>query len=252
MAIEILHGCCLEQMAAMEGASIDMVLADLPYGTTRCKWDAVIPFAPLWSLYRRVVKPDGVIVLTASQPFTSALVMSNPEMFRYDLVWDKVGTTGFLNANRMPLRRHESILVFSLKAAPYNPVMVERGAPRAKGGRRACKGVYGRAKAHASVNNLYYPTSIIQVSNAAKAGKQHPSQKPVPLLEHLIRTYTNPGDTVLDNVMGSGSTGIACINTGRRFVGIEKDPHYFAVAAKRLGLGFNPRTKQGLAEEAAD
>jgi site-specific DNA-methyltransferase (adenine-specific) len=240
--IEIRHGDCIEVMRAMDDACVDMICCDLPYGTTRCKWDTVIPFAPLWEQYKRVLKKDGIVVLTAAQPFTSALVMSNLPWFRYDLTWDKVGTTGFLNANKMPLRRHEDICVFYQGQPTYNPRMVQRGAPRTKGGKRNCKGVYGAVNDAATVNNLYHPTSIIEVSGAAKAGKVHPTQKPVGLIEYLIRTYTNEGETVLDNCMGSGTAGVACINTGRRFIGIEKDAGYFNIAAERIatareGLG---------------
>lgn len=240
--IDIRHGDCIDVMRAMDDACVDMICCDLPYGTTACKWDTVIPFAPLWEQYKRVIKPNGAIVLTAAQPFTSALVMSNPKWFRYSLVWDKVGTTGFLNAKKMPLRRHEDICVFYASQPTYQPLMEERGMPRAKGGKRACKGAYRPANDHVTVNNLYHPTSVIQISNASKVGLVHPTQKPVALIEYLIRTYTNEGDTVLDNTMGSGTCGVACINTGRRFVGIEKDAGYFNIAADRIsaareGLG---------------
>jgi site-specific DNA-methyltransferase (adenine-specific) len=232
--ITLMEGDCLRRMAEIPAGSVDMVLADLPYGVSNSPWDSVIPLAPLWDHYRRVLKPAGAVVLTACQPFTSMLVTSNPAMFRYDLVWDKVGTTGFANAKRMPLRRHESILVFYRKQPTYRPAMEVRGKPRNKGGSKGDKGVYRIAHSAPSFNNTYYPTSIIAVSNASKRGIVHPNQKPVQLLERLVCTYTDPDDTVLDNAMGSGSTGVACLNTGRRFIGIEGDPAYFAIARDRI------------------
>lgn len=232
--ITLMQGDCLQRMAEIPDGSVDMVCADLPYGVSNSPWDSVIPLAPLWQHYRRIVKTNAAIVLTASQPFTSTLVASNPAWFRYDLVWDKVGTTGFANAKRMPLRRHESVLVFYARQPTYNPAMEVRGAPRNKGGSRGDKGVYRIAHSAPAFNNTYYPTSIVTVSNASKKGVVHPNQKPVPLLEWLVRTYSNEGDTVLDNTMGSGSTGVACMNTGRRFVGIEQDQRYFGIARDRI------------------
>ena len=230
----LMMGDCLELMREIPDGSIDMVLADLPYGTTACKWDTVIPFEPLWAAYRRVCKKNAAIVLTASQPFTSALVMSNAKDFRYSLVWDKKGTTGFQTAKIMPLRRHEDIVVFYQAKPTYNPAMEVRGAPRKKGGSKTDNGCYGELRSSESFNNEYYPTSVIEISNASKVGLQHPTQKPVALMEYLIRTYTNPGELVLDNTMGSGTTGVACVNTGRRFIGIEKDEKFFKIAEGRI------------------
>ena len=232
--MKLLLGDCLERMAEIADGSVDMVLCDLPYGTTACKWDSVIPFAPLWAHYRRVCKPNAAIVLTASQPFTSALVMSNAKDFRYSLVWDKKGTTGFQTAKIMPLRRHEDIVVFYQAKPTYNPAMEVRGAPRKKGGSKTDNGCYGELRSSESFNNEYYPTSVIEISNASKVGLQHPTQKPVALMEYLIRTYTNAGEVVLDNTMGSGTTGVACALTGRNFIGIERDDAYFAIAQRRI------------------
>jgi site-specific DNA-methyltransferase (adenine-specific) len=232
--IKLLLGDCLEKMAEIPDGSVDMVMADLPYGTTQNKWDSVIPLEPLWAAYRRVCKPNAAVVLTASQPFTSALVMSNAKDFRYSLVWDKKGTTGFQIAKIMPLRRHEDVVVFYQSKPTYNPAMETRGAPRKKGGSKVDNGCYGELRSKESFNNTYYPTSVIEISNASKAGLVHPTQKPVALMEYLILTYTNVAEVVLDNTMGSGTTGVACMNTGRSFIGIERDENYFNIARSRI------------------
>jgi site-specific DNA-methyltransferase (adenine-specific) len=228
---------CLEGMKKIPDKSIDMILCDLPYGTTACKWDAIIPFEPLWEQYERVIKDNGAIVLTASQPFTTDLINSNRKIFRYDLKWDKVSTTGFLNARRMPLRRHEDVLVFYKKPPRYNPEMEVRGRVRNKGSYNKREGngdmCYGKFQNIESKNNTYYPTSIIAISNAIQA-KDHPTQKPVALFEYLIKTYTNEGETVLDNCMGSGTTAIACINTNRNYIGFEKEEKYYNIILDRI------------------
>jgi site-specific DNA-methyltransferase (adenine-specific) len=226
-------------MCLIPDKSIDMILCDLPYGTTQNKWDSVIPLDKLWEQYLRVIKDNGAIVLTAQQPFTTSLINSNKNNFRYSLVWDKVGTTGFQNAKRMPLRRHEDICVFYKNLSIYNPQMEIRGKPRKKGGSKKDNGCYGKLRSSESFNNTYYPTSIISISNAVKIGKLHPTQKPVALFEYLIKTYTNEGETVLDNCMGSGTTAIACMNTNRNYIGFEwcpDEPHdiYFNLANKRI------------------
>lgn len=207
-------------------------------GTTRCKWDTVIPFEPLWNQYKRIIKPNGAIVLFGSEPFSSHLRLSNLKWYKYDWVWDKKSTTGFLNAKIRPLRRHEYVHIFSNGKPVYYPIMETRGKPRKKGSYNKKIGngdmVYGAFNNLTSYNNFYYPTDILEFSNAAQKGKIHPTQKPVALLEYLIRTYTNEGDTVLDNCMGSGSTGIACINTNRNFIGMELDQKYFEIAEKRI------------------
>ena len=227
-------GDCLEVMKEIPDGSVDMILADLPYAITQNRWDVIIPFEPLWAQYKRVGKQNCAIVLTASQPFTSLLVMSNPEMFRYSLVWDKVGTTGFQTAKVMPLRRHEDILIFYSRKPTYNPAMEVRGNPRLKGGSKNDNGCYGELRSTPSYNNEYYPTSIIVASNASKKGLIHPTQKPCLLFEQLIRTYSNEGDVVLDNVSGSGTTAIACINTDRKYVLIEQDEKYYNLANERI------------------
>ena len=236
--MQILQGDCLELMKDIPDGSVDMILCDLPYGTTACKWDTVIPFEPLWEQYKRIIKPNGAVVLFGSEPFSSYLRLSNLKWYKYDLVWDKKSTTGFLNAKKRPLRRHEYIHIFSNGAPVYYPLMETRGKPRKKGNYNKKQGngdsVYRHYENHTSFNNTYYPTDIIMFSNAAQKGKVHPTQKPVALLEYLIHTYTNDGETVLDNCMGSGSAGVACINTGRNFIGIELDPVYFEIAKRRI------------------
>ena len=218
--------------------SIDMILCDLPYGTTRNKWDSIIPLEPLWEQYERIIKDRGMICLTAVEPFASQLISSNYKLFRYDLIWDKKLPSGFLNAKRRPLRRHEQILCFYKKLPTYNPIMEIRGKPRNKGSYNKKKGngdsCYGKLKNIKSFNNIYYPTSILEFSNANQKDKLHPTQKPVELFEYLIKTYTNEGDVVLDNCIGSGTTAIACINTNRFFIGIEKEKEYVDIANKRI------------------
>jgi len=233
----LFFGCCLDVMKGIESGSVDMVCADLPYGTTSCKWDSVIPLDALWAEYKRVCKPDAAIVLTACQPFTAALVMSNPKMFRHEDVWKKSRPTGHLDANRRPMRAHESILVFS--ATPrfqYNPQM-RTGTPNHVSGRSRVKGTgtYGAAGAVVEQKtDVKYPISVIEFDSVSPTGRLHNTQKPVELMEYLIRTYSNEGQTVLDNSMGSGTTGLACANTGRRFIGIEKDADFFRVASERI------------------
>ena len=234
----LLQGDCLELMATIPSGSVDMVMCDLPYGTTQNKWDSVIPLPPLWSAYKRICKPNAAIVLTASQPFTSALVMSNIEMFRYCWVWDKANSTGFLNAKKQPLRQTEDVCVFYQDVPSYYPAMEVRGKPRKKGGSKVNNGCYGELRSSESFNNTYYPTNLLRISNANRAEKVHPTQKPVALMEYLIKTYTNEGETVLDNTMGSGTTGVACGNTGRRFIGIERDESYFKIASDRIEKAF--------------
>ena len=213
--IDLLQGDCLELMKDIPDASIDMILCDLPYGTTRNKWDTIIPLEPLWEQYERVIKQNGAIVLFSQQPFTSTLVSSNPALFRYEWIWEKANSTGFLNANKMPLKLHENIAVF------YNTT---RGALGTN---------YGKVPARHVSNSdgSRYPVDIIKFN---KDHGMHPTQKPVALTEYLVRTYTNAGDTVLDNCMGSGTTGVACKNLGRDFIGIELDETYFNIAKERI------------------
>jgi site-specific DNA-methyltransferase (adenine-specific) len=233
---KIYLGDCLEVMKDIPDKSIDMILCDLPYGTTACKWDTVIPFEPLWVQYERVIKDSGAIVLTASQPFASALVMSNLRLFKHEWCWDKVNSSSGLHAKRQPLKSHENILVFGKYVINYFPqkeeakrrVDKERDIPNGEAFNcKTVKRVYDN-------NGLKYPKSVLRISNASQQGKVHPTQKPIALFEYLIRTYTNKGDTVLDNCIGSGTTAVACINTNRFFIGIEKDENYFNIAQKRL------------------
>lgn len=222
-------------MAEIPDGSVDMVLCDLPYGTTACKWDRVIPFEPLWAHYRRVCKRNAAIVLTASQPFTSALVMSNIDLFKYCWVWDKVIGRGHLVAKKRPMAQHEDVAVFYQQAPRYVPQMVKKAKPQ-KGRRYATSAteVISQSKFGGEVveRTHSYPKTILTFPPEGKT--QHPTQKPVALMEYLIRTYTNEGETVLDNTMGSGTTGVACMNTKRKFIGIERDDAYFAIATKRI------------------
>jgi site-specific DNA-methyltransferase (adenine-specific) len=231
-------GDCLEVMATLAPASVDLILCDLPYGTTACKWDSVIPFEPLWEQYRRIAKPNAAIVLTASQPFTSALVMSNAGMFRYQWVWKKTKKTGHMQAKVAPLRNHEDILVFShgnigataKNKIRYYPQGVDFCDKEVANNR--CEALGFRTPRTFRQTQTGYPSSVLEI--ASEGATVHPTQKPVALMEYLIRTYTNSGDTVLDSCMGSGTTGVACANTGRNFIGIERDPGYFDIARKRI------------------
>jgi len=237
MLNEIIQGDCLEVMKQIPDKSVDMVLCDLPYGTTQCKWDTVIPFAPLWEQYRRICK--GAILLTASQPFTSALVMSNPSAFKHEWIWIKSRGSNFANTVREPMKEHESVLVFAYGKWTYNKQMQDRmgsGAERAKypvkhnsQHRETTRQFEGRP--HHMTSEKRVPASYQKFNN--EVGR-HPTQKPVALFEYLIRTYTNEGDTVLDNCIGSGTTAIACLNTGRNFIGIEKEEKYWKIAEERV------------------
>lgn len=237
--INLMQGDCLELMRDLPDASVDLILCDLPYGTTACKWDSVIPFGPLWEQYRRIAKPAAAIVLTAAQPFTTALISSNLREFKYCWVWNKVLPRGHLNAKKQPLRVTEDVAVFYAKQPTYNPQKTS-GHKRKVARTRYQKAGKGEQVYGAETRDTFYdssdryPNGIIQVSNATQSGKVHPTQKPVALMEYLIRTYTNEGDTVLDNCMGSGTTGVACANTGRNFIGMEMDAGYFEIATARI------------------
>lgn len=233
------HGDCLDILPTLDAGSVDAVITDPPYGTTACKWDSVIPFEPMWRELKRVIKPRGAIVLFSQEPYASYLRMSNIDAYRYDWVWDKKNSSGYLNANRQPMRRHELIVVFSDDAPAYYPVM-RKGVLRIKGGMKTPSQVWGKHNSTKKVSDEYYPTSIIEISNANRSEKVHPTQKPLALLKYLIKTYTNDGDTVLDFTMGSGTTGHACANTGRRFIGIEKDAGYFEIARARIAAAYDP------------
>jgi len=222
-------------MSSIPDNSVDMILCDLPYGTTACKWDAVIPFEPLWEQYKRVTKPTGAIVLTAAQPFTSALVSSNLKDFRYEWIWEKESPKNPLVANKRVMPRHENILVFYSKHGTYNPQKIPR--EKFRNNKPALYSTETKGDAVLFQSNgstdLMHPSSVIKFSGRPDRGL-HPTQKPVALMEYLIKTYTNEGETVLDNTMGSGTTGVACVNTGRNFIGIEMDPGYFAIAQQRI------------------
>jgi site-specific DNA-methyltransferase (adenine-specific) len=235
---------CLMGMSRIPEKSIDMILCDLPYGTTACKWDVIIPFEPLWKQYERVIKENGAIVLTASQPFTSALVMSNPKMFRYEWVWLKTFFTGFMSASKIPMKAHENILVFYKSQPTYNSQLLKRTEAELK------RRVNIRTEKHLTDTylggHLSYckerKDSFYKFANSvinAKAHKihdrgLHPTQKPIALFEYLIKTYTNEGKTVLDNCMGSGTTAIACINTNRNYIGFEKEEKYYNIIQERI------------------
>lgn len=244
--VELYKGDCLQLMSNIDAGSIDMILCDLPYGVLNkknnlAKWDSPIDFDKLWNEYCRVIKPTGAIVLFGSGAFTAELIMTGRKLWRYNLIWDKVRKTGFLNANRMPLRQHEDVAVFYKKSPTYNPQMRkcaphERNHSKGNINKQYGNSCYGDFKTVENQRSLEkYPTSIISVPKEHDTNKMfHPTQKPIALLEYLIKTYTNPGETVMDNCMGSGSTGVAAVNTGRKFVGIEIDNKYFEIAKDRI------------------
>ncbi|MBU9739345.1 site-specific DNA-methyltransferase [Lachnospiraceae bacterium ASD3451] len=232
---------CLEGMKKIDDGSIDMILCDLPYGSTQCRWDVVIPFDPLWREYKRVIKDNGAIVLFGTQPFTSLLVNSNLLMFRYEWIYEKTQPSGHLNAKKMPMKYHENILVFYKKPPVYNPIKTMGHARKVSKGQIVTRdevgmGCYGAQENGANYDSTErYPKSIITVSNGLMKQKSlHPTQKPVELFKYLIKTYTNEDDLVLDNCIGSGTTAIACMETYRNFIGFEKDKKYFGVAEKRI------------------
>jgi site-specific DNA-methyltransferase (adenine-specific) len=232
----LMLGDCLERMNEIPDGSVDMVMCDLPYGTTACKWDSIIPFEPLWAAYRRACKKNAAIVLTASQPFTSALVMSNPKAFRHEWIWMKNRAANAMTAKYGPMKRHENVLVFADSAPTYNP-QLRKGKPYR--GYRSAESKIGEHLGCANSVHKDNPDGILQpITQLEFSGERgaHPTQKPVALMEYLIKTYTNEGETVLDNTMGSGTTGVACQNTARNFIGIERDPAYFAIAQQRMGI----------------
>lgn len=238
--INLMQGDCLELMKSIPNGSVDMILCDLPYGTTACKWDTVIPFEPLWDQYTRVIKPNGAIVLFGSQPFTSALVMSNPKMFKYEWIWEKSKSGSAFTAKFRPVNKHENILVFAKGKTTYNPIMTE-GTPYSRNHDTTECGVnnhsigFNRKKVTTVNTGFRYPITVQKFQQKWRRQDQiHPTQKPVSLCEYLIKTYTDEGQLVLDNTMGSGTTGVACVNTKRKFIGIEQDENYFAIAKYRI------------------
>ena len=238
---KIIQGDCLIEMQNIPDKSIDMILCDLPYGTTACKWDTIIPFEPLWEQYKRIIKDNGAIVLTASQPFTSALVMSNPKMFKYEWIWVKNTATGIASAKYQPMRYNENVLIFGKGKTIYNPIMIER----TEGSKERLKyklyngGNGNHIKLEKQLSNynvnMKNPSNVIYIDQEPNSlGKLHPTQKPVALFEYLIKTYTNEGDLVLDNCAGSGTAGVACKNLNRNYILIEKEPEYIEIIHNRL------------------
>lgn len=240
----LMLGDCLERMKEIPDGSVDLVLTDPPYGTTACKWDSVIPFEPMWAQVWRVLKPNGAAVFTASQPFTTALIWSQIDNYKATFYWRKERGTNFVQAKRYPMRVIEDCLVFCRLTPKYYPIMRDvkpyrHVLPKAKNG----ESQHMDSKSiDANGNRIYkqydkaYPENILEIprDNMFKGGSHHPTQKPVALMEYLIRTYTNGGETVLDFTMGSGTTGVACVNTGRRFIGVERDEGYFKIAQDRI------------------
>ena len=232
--IELYNGDCLELMKSILDKSVDMILCDLPYGTTACQWDVIIPFEPLWKQYNRIIKDNNAIVLFGSEPFSSALRMSNVKDYKYDWIWNKVKPSGHLNAKRIPLKQHEIISVFCKGKCNYYPIMTEQKPRVSRNYLNNKSELFGTEKEVSRVTDKKYPKTILDFSNASQKDKFHPTQKPVELLEYLIRTYTQEGEIILDNTMGSGSTGVACVNTNRNFIGIELDKDYFNIAKERI------------------
>jgi site-specific DNA-methyltransferase (adenine-specific) len=246
---KLILGDCLEVMKDIHGKSIDMVLCDLPYGTTACKWDVIIPFEPLWEQYKRIIKDNGAIVLTASQPFTSSLVMSNIKMFKYEWIWEKTMPNNFCQASYQVMKYHENILVFGKGKTIFNPIMEDRsksGKDRLKKSGKVLEGSnsiseFMSFKKDKGIYREYdkekvYPKSVQKIGSVPNCNgiKLHPTQKPVQLFEYLIKTYTNENELVLDNCSGSGTTAIACLNTNRKYICIEKDENYFNISQERI------------------
>ena len=234
MELDVIHNeDCIEGMKKIPSNSIDMILCDLPYGVTQNKWDSVIPLDILWKEYKRIIKPNRAIVLTSTQPFTSQLIMSNLNMFSYEWIWVKSKITGVLNAKKMPVRKHENILIFCDKKATgvYNPQgLIPKNTITKQGGN---SNNYDKRKTEDYIQEwTNYPRDVLEIASEGKT--IHPTQKPVALLEYLIKTYTNEGEIVLDNCIGSGSTAIACLNTNRHYIGYELDSEYYKVANNRI------------------
>jgi site-specific DNA-methyltransferase (adenine-specific) len=246
MKIKLMLGDCLERMKEIPDGSIDMVLTDPPYGTTACKWDTIIPLEPMWEQLKRITKRNAAIVMTAAQPFTTVLVSSNMPMFKYCWVWEKSKAVGFVNAKLKPMNKHEDIVVFSKGKTSngnannmvYNPQGLEVLNKEVNGRRGEHTDSDGNGYGRPSMKKNYvqkytnYPNTILTINSVGKT--VHPTQKPVALVEYLIKTYTNEGETVLDFTMGSGTTGVACVNTRRSFIGIEQDPKYYRIAVDRI------------------
>lgn len=236
MKVNLMLGDCLERMKEIPDGSVDMILCDLPYGTTYAKWDKTLPMDALWKEYARVTKLGSAIVLHAAQPFTSFLICSKPEWYRTEWVWDKENATNFANANKHPLKQHEGIIVFGVTPTVYYPQKV-KGQPNHKQGSSTVNESETRLikqRVDDDLSGMKFPKSILRFPKHSSQCGLHPTQKPVDLAEYLVRTYSCEGQTVLDNCMGSGTTGVACVNTNRNFIGIEKDENYFNIASARI------------------
>ena len=236
MIVNLMQGDCLELMKQIPDGSVDMVLTDPPYGTTALEWDKIIPFESLWFELERVITENGVIALMANQPFTTHLASSNLKLFKYEWIWEKNFSTNFFHAKRQPLRKHESILIFYKKSGKYYPQKTTGHKPtQSAKGSSSGKLWHGENKRdYLGGDTERYPSSILKFNAVDPKLRVHPTQKPVDLLEYLIKTYTQEGEMVLDFTMGSGSTGVACVNTNRNFIGIELDGEYFEIASKRI------------------
>ena len=256
MNVELINGDCLEEMKKIPDGSVDMILCDLPYdvlnkGNKNASWDRLLPLDKLWEQYKRIIKDNGAIVLFAQGMFTAQLMMSNPDMWRYNLIWDKMLVSGFLNAKKMPMRSHEDILVFYKSLPTYNPQMTKGQPLHGKGTSYMCKDItnncYGDIKGtedDRKGSTDKYPTSIVRFQKPHPSCSVHPTQKSVELCEWLIKTYTNEGETILDNCMGSGTTGVAAINTDRNFIGIELTEKYFKIAKERIDTAVEEKENQ--------
>lgn len=239
--IKLIKGDCLEKMKEIESGSVDLILTDPPYGTTACKWDSVIPFEPMWEQLNRIIKPNGAIVLFGSEPFSSALRMSNIKNYKYDWVWEKPNGSDPFQCRKRPMNNIENISVFYKQQPLYLPQMVEAKKYKRKGGTKEIE-VFGCIKDASYESNQRYPMRILKYNKEGQIGSNeeraknrlHPTQKPIALLEYLIKTYTLENETILDFTMGSGSTGVACVNTNRNFIGIEMDDKYFEIAKDRI------------------
>ena len=236
----LMKGDCLERMKEIESGSVDLILTDPPYGTTACKWDSIIPLDKMWEQLKRIIKSNGAIVMTASQPFTTILISSNIKMFKYCWVWDKGVGVNFFHVKKQPLKVTEDVCVFYNKQATYNPVMAKREKPIKKSNNNVgeSSGYFVDGQSDKYIGRVYeeaYPSVILKFSTRSAGSRGiHPTQKPVALMEYLIKTYTQEGETVLDFTFGSGTTGVAAINTNRKFIGIEMDDHYFDIGSKRI------------------
>ena len=237
MGVKLYNGDCIEVMKSIPNKSIDAIITDPPYGTTKCKWDSVIPFEPMWKQLHRIIKDNGAIVLFGSEPFSSALRMSNIKNYKYDWIWEKTRHSAFALAKKQPLRYKENIIIFYKKQPVYNPIMWKGNKnhrSKKTRGKNNIIGDDGSGKQWINTNNLKYPKDVIKIKSTDSTKNLHPTQKPIALMEYLIKTYTNELETVLDFTMGSGTTGVACCNTNRDFIGIELDKEYFKIAKQRI------------------